>query len=117
MKSLLKLEEFGQFLLSIYLFSLLPYAWWVFPALILVPDVSMAGYLINTSVGAFVYNLFHHKLVGISLILFGFLHAIPLTSLVGVILFAHAAMDRIFGYGLKYGDGFKHTHLGVIGRR
>ncbi len=24
-------------------------------------------------------------------------------------------MDRIFGYGLKFGDNFHHTHLGWIG--
>lgn len=35
--------------------------------------------------------------------------------LAGVILFAHASMDRIFGYGLKYADDFKHTHLQEIG--
>lgn len=29
--------------------------------------------------------------------------------------FPHAAMDRIFGYGLKYEKGFKYTHLGEIG--
>lgn len=26
-------------------------------------------------------------------------------------------MDRIFGYGLKYSDDFKHTHLGMIGKK
>jgi|GEM_PF-4046304 len=25
-------------------------------------------------------------------------------------------MDRIFGYGLKFGDNFRHTHLGGIGK-
>ena len=25
-------------------------------------------------------------------------------------------MDRIFGYGLKFGDNFHHTHLGWIGK-
>ena len=34
----------------------------------------------------------------------------------GVILYGHASMDRIFGYGLKYGDHFQHTHLGWIGK-
>jgi hypothetical protein len=24
-------------------------------------------------------------------------------------------MDRVFGYGLKYFSGFKHTHLDEIG--
>lgn len=37
--------------------------------------------------------------------------------LVVIILFGHWAIGRIFGYGLKYGDDFKHTHLGWIGRK
>lgn len=36
-------------------------------------------------------------------------------QLAGIILFAHAAFDRILGYGLKYERGFKFTHLGEIG--
>jgi hypothetical protein len=30
----------------------------------------------------------------------------------GTLLFTHASFDRILGYGLKYFDSFKHTHLG-----
>ncbi|WP_222867763.1 DUF4260 family protein [Sphingobacterium phlebotomi] len=41
----------------------------------------------------------------------------PGIVLAGIILFGHSAMDRIFGYGLKYGDDFKHTNLGWIGRK
>lgn len=33
-----------------------------------------------------------------------------------IILFGHASMDRIFGYGLKFGDNFHHTHLGWKGK-
>jgi hypothetical protein len=29
---------------------------------------------------------------------------------------AHIGFDRALGYGLKYGSGFTHTHLGRIGR-
>jgi hypothetical protein len=25
-------------------------------------------------------------------------------------------MDRMLGYGLKFSDGFQHTHLGWIGK-
>jgi hypothetical protein len=34
----------------------------------------------------------------------------------GIVLIGHAAMDRLFGYGLKYEKGFKFTHLGEIGK-
>lgn len=115
MKNLLKLEELGQFVLSIFLFNQLDYAWWVFPACILLPDLSMVGYLTNPKIGAWLYNFFHHKLIAIAILILGFWLNNPLLTLAGVILFGHSAMDRIFGYGLKYNDNFKHTHLGWIG--
>ena len=49
-ENLLKLEELGQFLLSIILFNQLDYSWWVYPAFLLLPDLSMAGYLVNTRI-------------------------------------------------------------------
>ncbi|MCD8539452.1 MAG: DUF4260 domain-containing protein [Leadbetterella sp.] len=117
MNNLLKLEELGQFLLAIFLFSRLEYAWWVFPACLLLPDLSMVGYAANPKAGAALYNFFHHKLVAIVVLFSGFwMHNDPLT-LAGVILFGHSAMDRIFGYGLKFNDDFKHTHLGWIGNK
>jgi hypothetical protein len=117
MDKLLKLEEAAQFALAVWLFTQLPYAWWVFPACLLLPDISMLAYLFNPAVGARVYNLFHHKLTGVIIFFIGVWLEHPLLSLAGVILFAHAAMDRIFGYGLKYPDDFKHTHLGWIGKQ
>lgn len=116
MNNLIKLEELGQFLLSILLFSQLDYAWWVFPALLLLPDLSMIGYLANPQIGAWIYNFFHHKLTAIAVLILGLWLNISWLILAGVILFGHAAMDRIFGYGLKFRDSFKHTHLGWIGK-
>lgn len=116
MNNLLKLEELGQFLFSIILFNQLDYAWWVFPACILLPDLSMIGYSVSSKTGAWLYNFFHHKLVAITLLILGFWFNISLLTLAGVILFGHSAMDRIFGYGLKFNDSFKNTHLGWIGK-
>lgn len=115
MNHLLKLEELGQFILSILLFNQLDYAWWVFPAMILLPDISMLGYLINAKIGAWSYNLFHHKFTGITILILGFWFNSPLAALSGIIIFGHSALDRIFGYGLKFNDDFKNTHLGWIG--
>lgn len=114
MKTILKLEELAQFVLGIYLYSLLPYEWWWFLVLLLTPDIGMIGYAINNKVGAFFYNLFHHKGLAILLYLVGVLLKLDLLMLVGVILFSHSAMDRILGYGLKYNQGFKFTHLGDL---
>ena len=71
MTTLIKLEELGQFLLSIVLFFQLDYQWWIFPALILLPDLSMIGYVANTNVGAWIYNFFHHKLLAIAVLALG----------------------------------------------
>lgn len=114
MKSILKLEELFQFILGIYLFSTLSYAWWWFLALILLPDIGMLGYLINTKIGAITYNIFHHKGLAILIFLSGIYFEIEVMQLVGIILFSHASLDRIFGYGLKYADHFKNTHLGSL---
>ena len=115
MKTLLRLEDTAQFLLSIFLFTRLDFAWWWFPALILLPDLSMIGYIINTKTGAALYNLVHHKGLGILIGIAGVIIRNQELMLAGIILFGHSAMDRIFGYGLKYNDDFKHTHLGQIG--
>src|SRR5690606_28164597 len=117
MNNLLKLEELGQFLLSILLFAQLDYAWWVFPACILLPDISMLGYVFNAKLCAWSYNFFHHKLLAIAILIPVYCLNDSLHILVGVILFGHSAMDRIFGYGLKFNDNFKHTHLGWIGNK
>jgi hypothetical protein len=114
MKSILKLEELFQFILGIYLFSTLSYAWWWFLALILLPDIGVLGYLINTKIGAITYNIFHHKGLAILIFLVGIYFEIEVVQLIGIILFSHASLDRIFGYGLKYADHFKNTHLGSL---
>lgn len=114
MKTLLKIEELALFLGSIYLFSLLNVAWWWFPALLLLPDLSMVGYLINPAVGAVSYNIVHHKGLGILIGLLGVMTGNQGLMLAGIILIAHSSMDRVAGYGLKYSDNFKHTSLGTM---
>ncbi len=116
MKTAIKLEEFGLFVLGIYLFSLLNYQWWWFLVLILAPDLSMIGYAFGNKAGALFYNVFHHKGISVLLYIAGCYFQIEILQLIGIILFSHSAMDRIFGYGLKYEKGFKYTHLGEIGK-
>lgn len=41
----------------------------------------------------------------------GLMLDLRIMMLIGVILFAHSSLDRVFDYGLKYKDDFKHTHL------
>jgi hypothetical protein len=115
MKTIIKLEELGLFLFGIYLFNTLDYAWWWFLVLILAPDFSMIGYVINNKTGALIYNIFHHRGIAIVIYFLGIYLSSSMLQLIGIILFTHSSMDRMFGYGLKYESGFKFTHLGEIG--
>lgn len=114
MNTLLRLEYVGLIGLSILLFSLLPYTWWWYPVLLLAPDIGILGYLVNTRVGAIAYNATHWMLLAVALYALGFFYGIPLVALAGAIMLGHAAMDRVLGFGLKYTDSFKHTHLGML---
>ena len=114
MQNSIKLEELAMFLFSILLFSQMDYVWWVYLVFILTPDIGMIGYGVSTQVGAITYNIFHHKGIAILVGILGWYLVIPELQLAGIILFGHASMDRMLGYGLKYHDHFKNTHLGKI---
>ncbi len=116
MKTLIKFEELSMFTFGIYLFNQLNFDWWIFPALILLPDISMLGYLVNTKIGAICYNIIHHKTIALIILITGYFINNEYVELSGIILFAHSSMDRVFGYGLKYLDSFNNTHLGIIGK-
>ncbi len=116
MKGILRLEEFALLFLGFFLFMSMELPWWWFFVLLLTPDIGMLGYLAGNKVGAFTYNLFHHRGVGMLLYFLGISYLnLPVLELIGIIVFSHTAMDRMFGYGLKYEKGFKFTHLGEIG--
>jgi Domain of unknown function (DUF4260) len=115
MKTILKLEEASLFIVGLFLFAQLDFAWWWFLVLLLLPDIGMLGYVVNNRVGAFTYNLFHYRAVSVGLLVFGYLYEHQVLLLCGVVLFSHIALDRMLGYGLKYPDSFKNTHLGKIG--
>ncbi|MDH5655375.1 MAG: DUF4260 domain-containing protein [Spirochaetia bacterium] len=114
MKTLIKFEEAALFGFCIYLFDRMDFQWWIFPLLILLPDLSMAGYFINKDIGAWIYNAFHFRGMGLALYLAGLYTDISPLALTGLILFSHSTLDRAFGYGLKLRSGFRHTHLGEI---
>jgi len=101
MKNLIKIEEAAMFGLSIFLFNLTDFAWWWYPLLILTPDIGMIGYLAGSKVGAFTYNLFHHKAVALLVLCIGWYVGNAWVELAGIILFGHSSMDRILDYGLN----------------
>lgn len=108
---LLRLEGAVGLIGSIALYSsfggeLLP-----FLLLILAPDLSMVGYLVNTRVGALTYNSAHTYLAPAVLLALGLATNTPVVSQIAAIWFAHISMDRLVGYGLKYPTEFKDTHM------
>ena len=111
METLIQIEELIMFLGCIYLFSRLNLKWWWFPALLLLPDFAMIGYAFNSTVGAVIYNIFHFKGTAVIIGLYGLAKENRKLMLIGIILLAHATMDRAIGTGLKYFDGFWHTSL------
>ena len=114
MKDLVRIEELAMFGLSIYLFTFTDLVWWLYLVFILTPDVGMLGYLAGNKSGAFFYNLFHHKGLALVILIAGLWTKNDWLLFSGCILFGHASLDRVFGYGLKYNDAFKHTHLGWL---
>ncbi len=71
----------------------------------------MLGYLRNPRLGAMLYNLGHSTILPFALIGPGFVLSHPTALAIGLIWLAHVGFDRAAGYGLKYADAFKHTHL------
>jgi hypothetical protein len=114
MNKIIKFEELGLMLLGIYLYSLLDYSWWLFLVLFFIPNISMIGYMAGNKIGAYIYNFIHHRGISILLYVVGGYIDCNLMQLVGIILFTHSTFDRLLGYGLKYKQGFKFTHLGEI---
>jgi Domain of unknown function (DUF4260) len=113
-KLMLRIEGATLFAASIAVFALQAQQWWLYPALLLVPDVFMLGYLRDTKLGAIFYNLGHSYPAAALVAVLGFSLSSPLTVAIGAIWFGHIGWDRMFGYGLKYGTSFKHTHLGDL---
>lgn len=112
----IKLEEAVITALSIYFLSqhALGLSLWIWVLLFFSPDISMIGYVFSTKAGAYTYNLFHHRGIAFAVVALGFYTKQELWTSVGILLFAHSSFDRMLGYGLKYNDAFKHTHLGTI---
>jgi hypothetical protein len=113
-KVVLRIEGAILFAASIAFFAVQGQSWWLYPALLLVPDVFMLGYVRNTKLGAVIYNIGHSYPAAATLTMLGFLLSANLLIALGAIWFGHIGWDRMLGYGLKYGTSFKHTHLGDL---
>jgi hypothetical protein len=112
----LRAEGLATFAAGLAGFLFLGLPWWAFVLLLIVPDVSMVGYVRGPRVGAVLYNLAHDVATGVAIAGVGLAIGNVPVAAAGAILVAHSGMDRMAGYGLKLPSSFQDTHLGRIGR-
>ena len=91
------------------------FVWWVALAAFFAPDISFAAYAFGPRIGAIGYNLMHIYGLGAGVLAIGVALESVTAAQLGALWLAHAGFDRMLGYGLKSGNGFRFTHLGVIG--
>lgn len=113
-KGFLRLDGLVLFLATLFLFESTHQKWWIFLALFFVPDIFMLGYLKDTKVGALFYNVGHSYFAPAMTLFIGWRVSSLLTMAIGIIWLGHIGFDRAIGYGLKYDDNFKTTHLGSL---
>ncbi len=111
---LLRLEGAAALGASVFAYAWLGQSWLVFVLLLLVPDVSMLGYLRSPRIGAVAYNLVH-TYVGPAVLAVAGLALGPWAFGIAAIWAAHIGLDRMLGFGLKLGGAFKQTHLSPDG--
>jgi hypothetical protein len=108
---LLHLEGVVFFLGAIALYTSQAASGVVFVLLLLAPDLSALGYLVNPRVGSLAYNAAHTYIVPAALAALALAGQWLLGVQLALIWFAHISMDRMLGFGLKYPTAFKDTHL------
>jgi hypothetical protein len=107
----LRAEGLTLFTAALLLYSATHQHWWLVPAVILLPDLFMVGYVGGSRLGAAVYNLGHSYPLPALTSLAGLAGHHPLVLALGLLWLAHIGMDRLAGFGLKYDTGFQRTHL------
>jgi hypothetical protein len=100
---------------SIVAYGIFSGDWLAFIILLLVPDVSMIGYMLNTTIGAWLYNIVHSYALAIVAMMIGYAIGVDAVISIGLILMAHVGMDQAVGYGYKYAEEeFSDTHFNRI---
>ena len=107
----LQTENAAVMAIGLWVYAQTGASWWLFAALILLPDVTMVGYLKSKRPGAALYNLGHTYVAPLVLGACAVALSVDWLGHIALIWLVHIAMDRAIGYGLKYKTGFKHTHL------
>ena len=113
---ILRAEGFAIFAFALVAYAFYGLGWKTFFIFFLLPDIAFAGYLIGARAGAISYNLTHSSIGAFGCLIAGLLSVSSIWTATGLIWLAHIGFDRVLGYGLKYSQGFRYTHLGLIGR-
>ena len=77
-------------------------------------DFMTTGKRISLDIGTKI----HLEIEGVAIALVFICYFFPYHNLllIAAVLFGHSSLDRLLGFGLKYNQGFKFTHLGKIGK-
>lgn len=112
----LRMEGIVTLLVACMVYHAQNFEWGQFALLILLPDLSMLGYLKNPRLGAACYNM-AHTYIAPGILIFAYASSSETILLQAALIWiAHIGIDRALGFGLKYSDDFKHTHLGKLGK-
>ncbi|WP_341302604.1 DUF4260 domain-containing protein [Lysinibacillus sp. FSL H8-0500] len=114
LRKLIALEYLMAFSITAFFYGHLDFSWLSFIVFILLPDITMLGYLWNTKIGALFYNIGHSFVLPALLMVIAFITSTPILLMTALIWLAHIFLDRTLGYGLKYDEAFKKTHLQQI---
>ncbi|MFJ8100003.1 DUF4260 domain-containing protein [Lysinibacillus sp. NPDC096212] len=114
LRKIISLEYLIAFLVSIFFYKYFEFSFLYFILFLLLPDITMLGYIVNTKIGALFYNIGHSLVVPAILLIIGFATVSPPLLMASIIWLAHIFLDRTLGYGLKYDDAFTKTHLQQI---
>ena len=113
-KLMLHSEGLAVLIAAAALYASHGYSWLAFALLLLTPDLVMLGYLWNIRTGTILYNLGHTYTGPLLLSGLSLLTGSDMGLQASLIWLAHIGMDRTVGYGLKYPDSFKETHLSRV---
>jgi hypothetical protein len=111
---LLHAEGLAVLIGAILVYRHLHASWAMFALLFLAPDLFMIGDLFGAQAGARIYNLAHTYLAPATLFAFVWLAPCPKLLPFALIWAAPIGFDRLLGYGLKYEEAFKSTHLARV---
>ena len=113
-KLMLHLEGLALLGIALFVYATQGFAWSTFWLLLLAPDLAFIPYLLNRQLGTAVYNLLHTTTLPLALVASALMTDWTLGVQLALIWLAHIGMDRTVGYGLKYVDSFKMTHLSKV---